>query len=138
MKAFIDKPLDEMGYPGPCGPIQLEDVRLAMKKVKCPRKLDISVFYKLTRRSPHKELEYDDERIITHLYDTFCNERIKLLGKTVRCRVNVLYHLLAKIGKEPNADLFPFMKGASHQRTEEEIKFVFEHLGWSYSSIQLD
>ena len=40
-------------------------------------------------------------------------------------RVNVLYHLLAKIGKEPNADLFPFMKGASHQRTEEEIKFVF-------------
>ena len=84
------------------------------------------------------KLEYDDERIIFHLYDTFCNESIKLLGKTVRCRVNVLYHLLAKIGKEPNADLFPFMKGGSHQRTEEEIKFVFEHLGWNYSLIQLD
>ena len=56
----------------------------------------------------------------------------------VRFRVNVLYHLLAKIGKEPNADLFQFMKGASHQRTEEEIKFVFEHLGWSYSQIKLD
>ena len=117
--------------------IQLEDIRLAMKKVKCPRKLDISVFYLLTRL-PHEELEYDDERIITHLYDTFCNKSIKLLGKTVRCRVNVLYHLLAKIGKEPNADLFPFMKEASHQRTEEEIKFVFEHLGWTYSLIQLD
>ena len=90
MKALIDKPLDE---------ILLEDVRLAMKKVKYPRKLDISVFYQLTRRLPHEELEYDDERIITHLYDTFCNESIKLLGKTVRCRVNVLYHLLAKIGK---------------------------------------
>ena len=121
VKALIDKPLDE---------IESGHIRLAMKKVKCPCKLDISVFYQLTRRLPHKEPEYDDERIITHLYDTFYNESIKLLGKTVRCRVNVLYHLLAKIGKEPNADLFQFMKGASHQRTEEELKFVFEHLGY--------
>ena len=35
VKALIDKPLDK---------IELEDVRLAMKKVKCPRKLNISVF----------------------------------------------------------------------------------------------
>ena len=62
---------------------------------------------------------------------------IKLLGKHVRYRTNVLYHLLKKIGNEPNADLFQFVKGASHQRTEEEIKFVFEHLGWSYSLIKL-
>ena len=126
MKALIDKPLDEL---------ELGHVRLAMAKVRCPRKLDISV---LTRRLPHQDINYDDERIITHLYDTFCNECIKLLGKTVRYRVNVLYHLLAKIGKEPNADLFQFMKGDSHQRTEEEIKFVFEHLGWSYSPIKID
>ena len=54
----------------------------------------------------------------------------------VRCRTNVLYHLLDKIGsKEPNADHFQFMKGPSHQRTEEEIKFVFDHLGWNYSPI---
>ena len=97
VKALIDKPLDE---------IELGHVRLVMKKVKCPHKLDISVFYQLTRRLPHKELEYDDERIIIHLYDTFCNESIKLLGKMVRCRINILYHLLAKIGKEPNANLF--------------------------------
>ena len=102
LKALIDKPLDE---------IQLEDIRLAMKKVKCPRKLDISLFYQLTRRLPHEELGYDDERIITHHYNTFCNESVKLLGKMDRCRVNVLYHLLKKIGKEPSADLFPFMKG---------------------------
>ena len=121
-----------------------------MAKVKCPRKLDISVFYQLTRRLPHEELEYEDERIITHFYDAFCNESIKLLRKTVRYRVNVLYHLLAKIGKEPNVDLFQFMKGDSHgpcgpvvptgphQQTEEDIKFIFEHLGWNYSPVQLD
>ena len=121
--------------PGPCGPMQLEDIRLAMKKVKCPRKLDISVFYQLTRRLLHEDLDYDDERFLIHFYDTFCNESIKLLGKTVRCRTNVLYHLLKKIGKEPNADLFQFMKGDDHQQTEEEIKFVFERLGWSYSPV---
>ena len=41
VKALIDKPLDEL---------ELGHVRLAMAKVKCPRKLDISVFYQLTRR----------------------------------------------------------------------------------------
>ena len=128
VKALIDKPLDEM--------IELGHVRLAMAKVKCPCKLDISVFYQLTKRLPHEDgLNYDDERLLIHFYDTFYNESIKLLGKTVRCRVNVLYHLLKKIGKEPNAGLFQFMKGAGHQRTEEEIKFVFDHLGWNYSLI---
>ena len=90
-----------------------------MAKVKCPRKLDISVFYQLTGRLPHEEgLNYDDERLSIHFYDNFCNESIKLLGKMVRCRTNVLYNLLKKIGKEPNADLFQFMKGAGHQRTK--------------------
>ena len=105
VKALIDKPLDK---------IELGHVRLAMAKVKCPCKLDISVLYQLTRRLPH-EVDYDDERLLIHFYDTFYNESIKLLGCTVRCRVNVLYHLLAKIGKEPNADLFQFMKGPGHQ-----------------------
>ena len=107
-----------------------------MAKVKCPCKLDISVFYQLTRRLPHEDdLNYDDERLLLHFYNTFYNESIKLLGCTVRCRVNVLYHLLDKIGKEPNADLFQFMKGPSHQRTEEEIELAFKNLGWDYSPL---
>ena len=62
-------------------------------------KLDISVFYQLTRRLPREDLNYDNERLLIHCYNTFCNESIKLLQKTVRYRVNVLYHLLAKIGR---------------------------------------
>ena len=81
-----------------------------MTKVKCSRKLDISVFYQLTRRLPHKDLNYDNERLLIHFYNTFCNESMKLLGKMVKCRTNLLYHLLDKIGKEPNDDLFQFMK----------------------------
>ena len=72
MKALIDKPLDELG---------LRHVRLAMATVKCPRKLDISVFYRLTERLPHEDLDYDEEGLLIHFYDTFCNESIKLLGK---------------------------------------------------------
>ena len=91
MKAFIDKPLDEL---------ELGYVRLTMAKVKCPHKLDISVFYQLTRRLPHKGLGYDEyyEELLIHFYDTFCNESMKLLGKMVGYRTNVLYHLLKKIG----------------------------------------
>ena len=58
VKELIDKPLDEM--------IELGHVRLAMAKVKCPCKLDISVFYQLTRRLPHENLNYDDERLLIH------------------------------------------------------------------------
>ena len=78
VKALIDKPLDEL---------ELGHVRLAIAKVKCPHKLDISVFYQLTRRLPHEGLDYDDKRFLIHFYDTFYNESIKLLGHTVRCRV---------------------------------------------------
>ena len=106
-----------------------------MTKVKFPRKLDISMFYQLTGKLPHKGLEFKDEDFINHFYNTFVAANIKLLGKPIRCRTNVLYHILKKIGQEPNADLFPFMKGVSHQRTEEEIEFLFNHLGWTYSPI---
>ena len=128
VKELIDKSFDKL---------ELRHVRLAMAKVKCPRKLDISVFYRLTRRLPHEDLNDYDEGLLIHFYDNFCNESIKLLEKMVRCRTNVLYHLLERIGKEPNADLFQFMKGPGHQRTEEEIEFVFKNLGWDYSPIKL-
>ena len=106
VEAIIEKRLDEL---------QLKDIRAIMNKVKFPCKLDILVFYQLTGRLPHKGLEFKDEDFIIHFYDTFMAVSVKLLGKTVRCRTNVLYHILKKIGKEPNADVFPFMKGPSHQ-----------------------
>ena len=81
VKALIDKPLDKL---------ELGHVRLAMAKVKCPHKLDISVFYQLTRRLPQGGLDYDDERLLIHFYNNFCNESITLLGKMVTCRTNVL------------------------------------------------
>ena len=102
VKELIDKPLDKL---------ELRHVRAIMNKVKFPCKLDISVFYQLTGKLPHEGLEFKDEDFIIHFYNTFVAASVKLLGKVIRCRTNVLYHLLKKIGKEPNADLFQFMKG---------------------------
>ena len=87
-----------------------------MAKVKCPRKLDISVFRLLTGRLPHEDLNDDDERLLFHFYDTFYNESMKLLGKMIKCKTNVLYHILRKIGKSLNPNSFQFMKGLAHQR----------------------
>ena len=70
--------------------LKLEEVRIAMTKVKCPRKLGISVFHQLTGRLPHEDLNDDDGRLLFHFYDTFYNESIKLFRKTIRCRSNVL------------------------------------------------
>ena len=106
MEAFIDKPLDEL---------ELKDIREIMNNVKFLCKLDISVFYQLTGRLPHEGLEFKDQDFIIHFYGTFVAVSIKLSGKIVRCRTNVLYHNLKKIGTGPNAYLFPFMKGPSHQ-----------------------
>ena len=131
-----DKYVKKVKPPIDCsqlGNLTLEQVRIAMDKVKCPRKLDISVFGQLTGRLPHEDLNDKDERLLFHFYDTFYNESIKLFHKTIRCRTNILHHLLNKIGKAPNADSFQFMKGPAHQRTEEEIEFVFKNLGWNYS-----
>ena len=97
------------------GPLELERVRQAMVEIKCPKKLDISFFYRLNGRLPHEDLDDEDEMILIHLYATFCNESIKILGKMAKCRANILYHLLKKIGKAPNDDLFQFMKEANHQ-----------------------
>ena len=71
--------------------LKVEEVRIAMAKVKCPRKLDISVFHQLTGRLPHEDLNDDDKRLLFHFYDTFYNESIKLFHKTIRCRTNISF-----------------------------------------------
>ena len=71
--------------------LKLEEVRIAMAKVKCPQKLAISVFCQLTGRLPHEDPNDDDKRLLFHFYNTFYNESIKLFCKTIRCRTNVSF-----------------------------------------------
>ena len=49
VKELIDKPFNDL---------ELEDVRAIREKVKFPCQLDILVFYQLTGRLPHEEIEF--------------------------------------------------------------------------------
>ena len=55
-----------------------------------------------------------------------------ILGKKVRYNANVLFHLMRLIGKNPDPDNFPLNSGINNENTEQEIKTVFEKLGWDY------
>ena len=47
-----------------------------MIEIKCPKKLDISLFYQLNGKLPHEDLDDEAEMIFIHFYDTFCSESI--------------------------------------------------------------
>ena len=47
-------------------------------------------------------LEYKEELELKNLYGVFNNTSIEVLGKSVKYKQNVLFHLLRKIGKEPD------------------------------------
>ena len=59
----------------------LEDVRAIRKKVKFPSKLDISVFYQLTGRLPHEELEFKENLPYHPLLRYFHGSEHKVIRK---------------------------------------------------------
>ena len=47
-------------------------------------------------------LDYDEEQKLKNLYSAFNKSSIEVLGKSVKYKQNVLFHLLKKIGKKPD------------------------------------
>ena len=68
-------------------------------------------------------------------YDTFDRVSDEILGKSVKYKQNVLFHLLRKIGKEPNMEDFYIKGSKSTKRLDEEIGIVFARLGWEFKPI---
>ena len=76
----------------------------------------------------------DKERVtLQGLYNIFNIASIQSIGKNVKYKQNVLFHLLRKIGKKPDMNDFYFQKTKSVKKTDEEIKKVFDSLGWEFS-----
>ena len=65
-------------------------------------------------------------------YEEFKIDSDKALGKQVKYKSNMLFHLLRLIGCKPDPDDFPLNSGVSNERTESEIGTVFNFLGWNY------
>ena len=65
-------------------------------------------------------------------YEYFRINSDKVLGKQVKYKSNVLFHLLQLVGCEPDPDDFPLNGRVSIERTESEIETVFKVMGWNY------
>ena len=65
-------------------------------------------------------------------YEEFRISSDKALGKQVKYKLNVLFHLLRLIGCKPDPDDFTLNSRVSNERTESEIETVFNSMGWNY------
>ena len=72
---------------------------------------------------------------LTSLYGTFDRVSNEVLGKSVKYKQNVLFHLLRKIEKEPNMEDLYIKGNKSTERLDEEIGKVFARLGWEFKPI---
>ena len=68
-------------------------------------------------------------------YEEFRINSDKALGKHVKYKANVLFHLLRLIGCKPDPDDFPLNSRVSNERAESEMETVFNFMGWNYKPI---
>ena len=110
----------------------VKEVRGTIKKFKFKKDLVNSIVRKLDEVACYKDLHYAKREYLFQLYHEFRFKSNKVLKKQVKCKPNVLFHLLRKIGYDPDPEHFPLNGKASNDRTKAEIESVFKVLGWNY------
>ena len=118
--------------PKPDEKYSIDDKKSIRKEAKFPKKLINSVLRKVNGKLPFEEISELDVNKILYYYDRFTVKSRETLGKKVRYNANVLFHLMRLIGKNPDPNDFPLNSGICNENTAQEIKTVFEKLGWNY------
>ena len=95
----------------------------------------ITVVRRLNKQSELNPLSDKERTTLQGLYNKFNIASIQSIGKNVKYKQNVLFHLLKKIGKKADMNDFYFQKTESIKKTDEEIKKVFNSLGWEFNPI---
>ena len=98
-----------------------------------PKKLVNMIVKTFNGKNELNELSYEEMQTLRNLYSTFNHESIEVLGKNVKYKQNILFHLLGKIVKKPDMNDFYFQASESVERTEKEIKKLFDKLGWKFT-----
>ena len=109
-----------------------EIIEFISRSKDIPNKLANTLFKMLNGIKDLNLLEYEEKEELKNLHGAFNKASIEFLGKSVKYKQNVLFHLLRKIGKEPDINHFYFQGSASVKKTDEEIKKVFNRLGWEF------
>ena len=110
----------------------VKEVKGTIKKFKFKKNLVNSIVRKLNEVACYKELHYAKRKYLFQLYYEFRFKSNEVLKKQMKYKPNVLFHLLRKVGYDPDPEDFPLNGKASNDRTEAEIETVFKALGWNY------
>ena len=109
-----------------------EVTKLVKRSKDIPNKLANTLVRILNGKDETNLLNYEEEQKLKNLYTAFNRRSIGVLGKNVKYKQSVLFHLLRKIGKEPDMNDFYFQGSESVKKTDKEIKKVFDKLGWEF------
>ena len=102
-----------------------------------PNKLVNTLVRILNGKDGTNLLDYEEEQKLKDPYTAFNKISIEVLGKNIKYKQNVLFHLLQKIGKEPDMNYFYLQSSESVKERDEEIKKVFDKLGWEFRPIPI-
>ena len=112
-----------------------EVVNLIRSIKDIPNKLTNTLFWLLNGIEDLNLLSCEEVEKLKSLYDTFDRVSNEVLGKSVKYKQNVLFHLLRKIRKEPNMEDFYTKGSKSTKRLDEDIGKVFARLEWEFRPI---
>ena len=101
-------------------------------ELKFTKDLANSIVRNLNGDPDYKHLTEFQLASLLKYYEEFKINIDKALGKQVKYKSNVLFHLLRLIGYKPDPDDFPLNSRVSNERTESEIETVFNFMGWNY------
>ena len=91
-----------------------------------------SIVCKFNGVSDYESITEFQKSSLLKYYKAFRIRSNSVLGKQVKYKSNVLFHLLRLVGCDPNPDKFPLNGRVSNERTKTEIETVFKNIGWSY------
>ena len=100
--------------------------------IKFKKNLVNSIVRKLNGVSDYKCIADFQRSLIFKYYETFRYKSTEVLGKNVKYKSNLLFHLLRFIGLDPDPEDFLLNERVSNNRTETEIETVFKSIGWEY------
>ena len=125
------------GILGPGKKYTANEVKDTISIFKFKKDLVNSIVCKLNGDSDYKSITEFQKSSLFRYYEIFRNESYKVLGKHVKYKSNVLFHLLRLVGCDPNPDDFSLNGRVSNERTETEIETVFKAMGWDYRPMVL-
>ena len=117
---------------GPRECYTVNEVKDKIGELKFTKDLVNSIVRNLNGDADYKHLTEFQLASLLKYYEEFRINGDKALGKQVKYKSNVLFHLLRLIGCKPDPDDFPLNSRVSNERTESEIETVFNFMGWNY------